>query len=112
MKIPSRQESKRLLNLAQGLATQAGNLVSYDREKAEMSNKALRNEVLKLQREKANALALLEAFVRRHGTSTFDRPTVQGVCARGQIAYDVDPDRITIRLSGPREVPDPGVKVV
>lgn len=46
----------------------------------------------------ANACAVLEAVVRRHGTQVFDRKEVEGRCASGRIKWDVTPDRITLRL--------------
>jgi methyl coenzyme M reductase beta subunit len=46
----------------------------------------------------SNACALLEAIVRRHGVQVFDRETVQGICAKGRVTYDVTEDRITLRL--------------
>lgn len=109
---PSRTEAKRLVNVARALSGQMADAMSNDRQRMETVHGELKADYLKLQNKYANALALLEAFVRRHGTSTFDRSTVQGVCSRGQVMYDVQDDRIVVQLRQLQAAVDPDEKVV
>ncbi len=67
----------------------------------QMDSRRQRLEVehAELSHKYANALALLEAMVRRHGTQVFDRAMVQSVCAHGRVRYEQTPDRITVMLN-------------
>lgn len=106
----SRSEAKRLVNTARAVAAQVGGMASRKVENLEESNASLREEVLRLRRDKANALALVEAFVHRHGATVFDREQLETSCARGQVAYDVIDGRITVRLKL-QAVPEADTKV-
>jgi hypothetical protein len=55
-------------------------------------------EQAQLSQKYANALAIIEAMVRRHGVQVFDRGLVQSVCARGNVTFEVTADRITVGL--------------
>jgi hypothetical protein len=87
----SRQEAKRIRNLN----TVAINQMTDGRERqfADMAAELKREKL-----QKANALAVLEACVRRYGQLAFDRSVIQGICARGRVSFDVRPDRITVAL--------------
>ena len=87
----SRSEAKKLRNLN----TVHINHLTDGKQRALEEASA---ELQVLRQKLANASAVLEAVVRRHGAQVFDRKTVQSVCARGRVQYDVTPDRITVRL--------------
>jgi hypothetical protein len=87
----SRSEAKKI----RALTNVHINKLTDGRDRAlEETSKALQEE----RQKTANACALLEAIVRRHGAQAFDRQTVQSVCARGRVQFDVTADRITVRL--------------
>lgn len=107
----SKTHAKKLLNLSKVLSNQVASQVSNEREEMLKAQVELRDRYLALERQYANALALLEAFTRRHGTSSFDRQTVQSLCARGQVEYTIDPERITVALRTIHVALDPDDKV-
>lgn len=103
----SKQSLKRLHNLNSVALKQITNGqerrlsdVCSDLEKA-------RREIALLNARLLSAAQLMEAVVRRHGVQTFDRQTVQSICKRGWVEFDLTDDRIAVRLrSEPTELLD------
>lgn len=90
----SKTQAKKLINLSRATIAQIGS--AAQRNEKDLAEQSRAHFVL--QRQHANAMAIIEAFVRRHGPTIFDRQTVQSICARGAVVFDVAADRITVRL--------------
>lgn len=87
----SRTRAKRLFNLHK----------STINTMTDGKQRALEDASAELQRMRtmlANACAVLEAVVRRHGTQVFDRQSIESICAKGRIAWIVNGDRIGVKL--------------
>lgn len=91
MKPLSRTAAKRLMNASLARVNQETS--AEKRRIAELENE-LRMIVHKVQ----DACAILEAVVRRHGQQSFDRKEIATTCARGRIAWELTPTRITLKL--------------
>jgi len=83
----SKTRAKRLLNAQNAAVRQR--MRELDHDKA---------EVQALKKHLANACALLEAVVKRHGPQVFDRQTVEQDCGSGRVTLDITDKRITLRL--------------
>lgn len=83
----SKTRAKRLMNAQNALVRQRQR--ELDDEKSEVQS---------LKKHLGNALALLEACVKRHGPQVFDRQTVEQGCGAGRVTLDVTDKRITVKL--------------
>lgn len=84
----SKTRAKRLQNAQEALVRQrAAELARQTGREADLSQKL------------ANACALLEAIVRRHGPQVFGRQELEQECGSGKIAFDVTDARITLKLA-------------
>jgi hypothetical protein len=83
----SKTRAKRLMNAQNTQIRQR--LRELDNDKAELQA---------LKKHLANACAILEAVVRRHGPQVFDRQAVEQDCGSGRVTLDITDKRITLRL--------------
>lgn len=108
----SRTEAKRMRNLNTGaihrMTDGRERTVKMLLEDVEQARK----ELIALQRHHANALAILEAYARKYGEMHFDRETIQTLCARGRVMWEVLPDRIIVKLRPSIEVVADGGEAV
>jgi hypothetical protein len=94
----SRSEAKKLRNLHTADINRLTDGKQRALEETSAELQKTREALAQATRKLSNACALLEAIVRRHGQQVFDRATVQGICARGRVTYEVTQDRIVLRL--------------
>jgi hypothetical protein len=95
----SRSSAKKLWGLQRTQLSQISDGKERRLEEQAAELKAVKQRLAFVQQKLANACALLEATVRRHGTQVFDLKAIETTCARGRVRFEAKDGRITMLLN-------------